>query len=366
MEYNNYTSGGTTTLLEKKSWSEESEVNSSASISCFVLLENSEDFCVSEKSYNLKILGQPMFTWVARACPAVPVTIECMKGANPLEVIRPYLKNSEYTVVLYSDTPLVTKANVEEILDYVKNKGLNVCKLTRGWVYKTDYIKRVGEVFAPQTYYFDEEDFIMAVNFKQLQMVSEILKSRILDFHMKNGVYFTNPDIVEVEANVSIGGGTIVSGACRLLGKTQIGENCKIDSSTLDSAKLFDNVRLNSVSVEKSVIESEVCVDKGSYVLDGSLINKNSIVGKNNIIKKTSIGENVKIEDDNFISSARIHDLSYIGSCNKLLGEEHKVVRILSNAKIQNGTKIVPGVMIGESVNVPNFKVVTDTMRQGE
>ena len=103
----------------------------------------------------------------------------------------------------------------------MSNKDLNVCKLTRGYVFRTEYIKRVVEIFAPQTYYFDEQDYITAVNFKQLSLVSDILKTRILEYHMKNGVYFENPDMVVIDSNVSIGKNTKVSGSCRFLGKTE-------------------------------------------------------------------------------------------------------------------------------------------------
>lgn len=359
--------GDTTTLLEKKSWIEEKEVeNNYSSVSCFVLLEHSEAFSIDEKSYNLEILGQPMFTWVARACPTIPVTIEVQKNANPLEVIRPYLKDSEYTIVLYSDTPLLTRASVDEILDYVKNKGLNVCKLTRGIVYKTDYIKRVGEVFAPQTYYFDEEDFITAVNFKQLALVSDILKSRIMDFHMNNGVYFVSPESCYIEANVSIGKNTVISGNVMITGKTQIGENCKISSCKISSSKIYDRVSICNSVVEKSVIEPDVRVSYNNKIVDGSLINKNTEIGMNNTIIKSSIGANVKVGDNNYFSSARVHDLCCVESNNVLSGNEQKIVRMLASSKLGHNNHVSMGVMIGEGVIIGDNKDIIFNVRQGD
>ena len=331
-----------------------------------MLLTNSENFSIDEKSYNLDILGQPMFTWVCRACPTIPVTIEVENNTNPLEVIRPYLKDSEYTIVLYSDTPLITRHTIDEILEYVKNKGLNVCKLTRGIVYKTDYIKRVSEVFAPQTYYFDEEDFITAVNFKQLSLVSDILKNRIIEYHMKNGVQFVTPDSVYIEANVAIGKNSVIMGNTKLLGKTQIGENCRVVDSTIISSKVYDRVNLENVSLEKSVIEQDCSISHGTIISGGSLVNKNTIIGKNNTIVKTSIGENVKLGDNNYIAHSRIHDLCKLGACNYLMGEESKIVRLLSSVNLGNLNKVSAGVMIGESVSVSSNKDISHNIRQGE
>ena len=357
--------GNTTTLVEKKAWITETEAKK-PTVSCFVLLENSEQFKIDEKSYNLNLLGEPMFTWVVRACPTIPVTIESTKGANPLEIIRPYLKDSEYTLVLYSDTPLLTRASIEEILEYIQNKGLNVCKLTRGIVYKTDYIKRVGEVFAPQTYYFDEEDFIQVVNFKQLAYVSDVLKSRIIDYHMNNGVYFECPDRVIIDANVSIGKNSRILGDSKLYGKTQIGEYAVIDSSCIKSSKLFNRVSVENSLIEKSVIEQDVKIESNSSVSCGSLLNKNSIIGKNNTIIKSSIGENVKLGGNNFISNSRVHDLCEFGDKNTLAGEEQKIVRILGGAKLGTCNTICAGVMIGEDVNLGNNKLVNSSIRQGD
>ena len=309
-----------TTLVEKKAWVSEETVN--PTVACFILLENSNQFKIRDKSYNIKILGETMLSWVVRACPSIPTTIEILPNANPLEVIRPYLKDSEYTLVLYSDTPLITRASVNEILEYVKNKGLNVCKLTRGIVYKTEYIKRVSEVFAPQTYYFDEEDFMTAFNFKQLNLISGILKNRIIEYHMNNGVYFESPDNVTLDANVSIGSGTIIKGASAITGKTHIGENCVIDSSNIQSAKIYDNVMILNSIVASSVIEQDVKVFENNIVVDKTLVNKNTIISYNNVIKSSSIGENVCVGENNSIINARIHDLSEIGKNNVIVGEE--------------------------------------------
>lgn len=358
--------GGITTVIEqKKTMEKEKQVNGS-SVGCFVMLENSEAFNIDEKSYNLELLGNPMFTWVCRACPSIPITVEYERNSNILEIIRPYLKDTEYTLVLFSDTPLLTRGSVDEILEYMANKGLNVCKLTRGYVFKTEYIKRVGEIFAPQTYYFDEEDFITAVNFKQLALVADILKNRIIEYHMNNGVYFENPDMTIIESNVTIGKNTRISGNTHITGKTEIGEYCKLVNANINGSKLYDRVEVSASSIEKSVIESDVCLNEGTKVFDGALIHKNSNIGRNNVICKSSIGENAEIGNNNYIANARIHNYVRIGSKNKFVGEENKIIRVLTGTVIANDNQIKAGVMIGENVNVSSHKQIMNNIKQGE
>ena len=359
-------SGETTVLVEKKSWIEEQEIAYSPLVSCFVLLENSNIFSADEKSYNLQILGQPMFTWVTRACPAIPVTIEVNENVNPLEVIRPYLKDAEYTVVLYSDTPLVKKSTIEDIIDYVKNKGLNVCKLSRGWVYKTEYIKRVGEVFAPQTYCFKEDEFFKVCDTNGFDYVKNILKNRLIDFHIKNGVQFTEKELVVIDANVSIGRNTIIYGCCKLLSKSQIGENCKIFDSKIVSSKICDGVNICGATIDKSVIENDCLIKENTIISNRSLVKSNTVIFRNNDIEKTYIGENVKIGHNNIISSARIDDLCNIESANILAGKEKNVVRILSNSTIGSGCKIDEGVVVREGGKIDNFTQLKNKAKLGE
>ena len=42
---------------------------------------------------------------------------------------------------------------------------------------KLKYIKRVGEIYAPQTYYFEEEDFMIASSFHQVSIITDILRN---------------------------------------------------------------------------------------------------------------------------------------------------------------------------------------------
>lgn len=272
-------------------------------ISCFIMLENSKAFNLKTKSYNVEICGKPMVSWVARACPTTPVYIEQNTGDTIIETIRPYLKNTDYTLVLYSDTPLMTKSNIDEIMDFVVNRGLNVCKLTRGYVFKTDYIKRVGEIYTPQTYYFEEEDFMIASSFSQVAIIAEILKNRILSYHMKKGVYFKDPNFVTIGGDVSIGTGTVIEPNVSLLGKVIIGEDCKIGSgSKLENVRIFDNCIIGSASVKTSVIEEGAFIGENVVIEKNSLIKKNSVIKNNAVITGSIVAENSVIENGQILN----------------------------------------------------------------
>ena len=138
---------------------------------------------------------------------------------NVAAFIKPHLKESEYTVVLYSDTPLFQRKTLLEVLKAVKDNRLNVCRLTRGWVFRTSFLRDSDEVIAGQTYYFDEEDFMTVSDFGQAALVGDILRQRILQLHMRNGVQIVDTSGTFIDGDVQIGAGTIIHNGNVLSGR---------------------------------------------------------------------------------------------------------------------------------------------------
>ena len=89
MEEYSYLHGGVATMVE-----EEKEIQAE-DVQCFVLLEDSNNFFMSQKSYDINILGNSMFTWVVRACLSIPTIVASAPNQNVLETIRPYMKSSK-------------------------------------------------------------------------------------------------------------------------------------------------------------------------------------------------------------------------------------------------------------------------------
>ena len=360
MEDYSYLHGGVATMVE-----EEKEIQAE-DVQCFVLLEDSNNFFMSQKSYDINILGNSMFTWVVRACLSIPTIVASVPNQNVLETIRPYMKSSKYILVLYSDTPLITKKEVAKILDFVNKKGLNVCKLSRGFVFKTDYIKRAGEIYAPQTYYFNEEDFVVCDNYQKLDMITTTLKKRILEFHRNNGVFIENPEQTIIESNVFIGKNSVIKGNTKLLGRTEIGENTKIISSEIDSSKVCDNCNIDGAYIKQSVVKNNVCIMNNTCVFDMSLVEENTTIGINNTIITTSVGENVVIGNNSYLSNVRVGGFAKIGTLVRAVGEENKIIKVSNNVTIGDVVTIRPGVQIGENVAVSSYDFVQNNLISGE
>ena len=330
-------------------------------VACFVLLTNSAGFNLpeGENSYALDLLGRPMYEFVTRVCPTRPITIECNENDDPLDVVKPYLKDKDLTLVLYGDTPLLTKGNISNILNFVISHELNVCKLTRGFVFKTDYIKRVDKIFAPQTYYFAEEEFAHPHNFAELGVVSKALERRIIDYHLSRGVRFVDSGLVYVESDVCIGESVVIAPMVSLCGQTQIGANVKIGSfSKIVNSAVGENTVVDSGKIINSVVGKNCKVGENVNIINQSFVGENSVIENGANIVSSSVSQNVKIESGVMLKFAKIYRDAQIKERAVIVGENEQPSRVLKGAQVGENATILKGVAIAENASIMPNSVV--------
>ena len=256
---------------------QESEMNDVCAV---ILKVDNPSFLGETKPYNINMFGKTMLDWVKSAVFDAKI---CYASYNFGEDFLPIAKNavlanSKYTIVLFSDAPLFQRKTYLEIMDYFKNRDLNVLKLTRGYVFKTEYLLKIDVLLSPEMQYFEEEDFITCFGYKQVAMVMDVLKNRIITYHQKRGVLVEDPTSTFIDANVQIGAGTVIKPFCEIRGNSVVEKNV-----SLDSAKIENSVVLEGTSICKSVIS-------------------NSFVGKNvKVASNSVIVNNSKIEDEVFV-----------------------------------------------------------------
>lgn len=227
-----------------------------------VLLYKNENFNV-RAPYDIEIMGKKMWEWVALSGAGAKIkTTPCTAECDIISLVKPFVKDEKYTIVLYSDNPLITKSNILEIMEYFKNKGLNVLKLKRGFVFNSKHLKNCDSVLAPTNPIFDGEEFDAVDNFEMVAKVSDRLRRNILNFHMNNGVYIADIDSTYIDADVIIEKGVRIAQNNTIKGESYIGENTVLEPN---------NVVINSI------ISNDVVL-RGAYI-SNSRIAENSIVG---------------------------------------------------------------------------------------
>lgn len=190
----------------------------------------------------------------------------------------------------------------------------------------------------------DPSEFYGINNKKELVRAEKILRTRINDSYMEDGVIMQTPDIITIEPGVEIGKDTVISGYVKILGKTKIGENCIIEGST----RIVDSVISENVKIDNSVIEE-------------SKVGKNTDIGPfSHLRPKADLGENVHI--GNFVevknsivgSKTKAGHLAYIGDAD--LGDNINigcgVIFVNYDGKFKHRSVVEEGAFIGSNSNL--------------
>ena len=226
----------------------------------------------ARNSFDINILGKTIKEWVKLAfdkCNVVELTYT--EGDDVLNFVKPYVGHKKYTAVFFADTPLFSRKSFLSIIDYVKTKGLNVCKLERGYVFDTEYVINAQRIFASiTTGLTDADDFLIANNMSSINQITKILRSRLMDYYIRQGVQFVDKDTVYIDADVSIGDGVVIYPGNVLQGRTEIQDNVVlypnnqiVDSKIGQNSTLSYSVVRNSQIAENSEIGPFSFVDKG-------------------------------------------------------------------------------------------------------
>lgn len=221
-----------------------------------ILLYKGENFKYIAKPYNLEICDKKMVDWVKDSCKEYEIkSVLCDKNSNIVSLIKPLLNEKPYTLVLYSDTPMLTNETINENMDYFALSGMNVLKLPRGWIFKTEYIKTAESVSAVQTRQFNDYEFKPVLNLKDYSIISDIIKQNIIDKHLKNEVVIVDFKSTYIGSEVIIDSGTKIEPNNVIKGQTYIGKNCVLEPFNYIKDSIISN---NCVIRNSSIIKSKI------------------------------------------------------------------------------------------------------------
>ncbi|MBR7091051.1 MAG: hypothetical protein IKC79_01200 [Clostridia bacterium] len=241
-------------------------------VGVILLRQHHDAFGSKEKSWDTAIWGKTVKQWVEMAFDTCPIMeLDYREGVDVLNIVKPYLSDKKYTAVFWADTPLFRRETFLSILDYVQTKRLNVCKLERGYIFVTEYLRNVDKVYS--TVYpnmVSEQEFRIAKDMKSMEEIGEVLKKRILDFHVQQGVHFVDKASVNIDADVVIGEGVVVHGNNTIEGASIIADNVVLyTGNIITDSKIGEGCVLKYSVIEDSDIPAGTEVLPFSYIQKG-------------------------------------------------------------------------------------------------
>ncbi len=249
------------------------------------------------------------------------------------------------------------------LLEQLENIGR---ENSQGEFYLTDVIhnlceedKRVGMMVCP------DPDEMEGVNDPlQLDRVSRIMRRRILDRHMKNGLKCVDSETVWIGPGVSIGDDVTVEPFVQVWGRSDIGSRSRLGSySIVRNSILGENVHLSGhVVICDSRAGDNSVLGPFTYVRDGSELGEGAFAGKFVEIKKSMIGEGVKVPHLSYIGDATVGKGSNIGAgtitCN-YDGERKNPTTIGEGCFVGSDTMFVAPVSLGDRSCTAAGSVIT-------
>lgn len=239
-------------------------------------------------------------------------------------------------------------------------------KNDQGEYYLTDTIKiLIKKGFKAGAVKIKNKDELLGINDRiQLAEAGKVLKKRILDKLMIGGVTFIDPDSTYIDDEVEIGMDTIIHPSTTIKGKTQIGEECIIGSSTrIANSKIGNNVEIKESVVLESCIDNDTKIGPFAHLRPGSDIGKSVKIGDFVEIKKSIIGDDTKISHLTYVGDAEVGKGVNLG-CGVVVvnydgQNKHKTI-IGDNSFIGCNVNLISPVEVKKNAYVAAGSTITD------
>ncbi len=196
-----------------------------------------------------------------------------------------------------------------------------------------------------------------------LAEAERLMRLRINEMHMRNGVTLIDPAQTYIGPDVEIGADTVIYPGTHLLGKTVIGEQCEIGPN----AQLQDMIVGNETKIVQSVLDSSkvgdhTAIGPFAYIRPGSSIGSEVKIGDFVEIKNASLDDGTKVSHLSYVGDAKVGKHVNIG-CGAITvnydGFNKHLTEIEDDAFIGSNVNLVAPVKVGKGAYVVAGSTIT-------
>lgn len=202
-----------------------------------------------------------------------------------------------------------------------------------------------------------------------LAEAERLLRQRINERWMLEGVTIVDPATTYIEPGVTIGRDTVILPNTHLRGCTAIGPRCEIGPNTIivDSS-IGERCRVTASVVEGAVMEDESDVGPFGHLRKGARLCRGAHMGNFGEIKNATLGPGAKMGHFSYLGDAEVGAEANIGAgtvtCNYDGIRKHRTL-IGEHAFIGSGTMLVAPVRVGSGAKIGAGSVVTHDVPDG-
>ena len=205
---------------------------------------------------------------------------------------------------------------------------------------------------------------------KQLAALAALMRGRILDRLMAEGVTVLDPATTYVDDTVRIGADTVLHPGAMLEGQTTIGAECVIGPGChVSQSRIGDRVTLRPYCVlQASLVEEGAQLGPFCHLRPQSHVGAGAKIGNFVELKKSRIGRGAKVPHLSYVGDATLGDKVNFGAgaitCNYDGVDKHETI-IGAGAFIGTNSSLVAPLTVGEGAYVGAGSVITKDVPPG-
>ncbi len=241
----------------------------------------------------------------------------------------------------------------------------------KGEYYLTDLVAMaVEEGKVVQTLKISDATEALGINDRtHLAQAEAIMRQRINEKWMLEGVTLLDPGLVFIDATVEIGQDTVIYPNTYLQGATTIGRRCRLGPNTIvRDSTIGEGCVIEASVVEGAVLEDGVDVGPFSHLRKGAHLAKGVHIGNFGEVKNSYLGPGTKMGHFSYVGDATVGKDVNIGAgtvtCNYDGERKHRTI-IEDGAFIGSDTMLVAPVRVGAGARIGAGSVVTHDIPPG-
>lgn len=203
-----------------------------------------------------------------------------------------------------------------------------------------------------------------------LAKANEIMRQRINEKHMRNGVEFIAPDQTYIESGVVIGKDTLIEGNVTLKGKTVIGERNVLTAGTrIEDSTIGDDNVITSSTFEEATVKNKTTIGPYAHLRPKAVIEDEAHLGNFVEVKKATVGLRSKVGHLSYVGNATLGEDVNIGAGTIFVnydGVNKFDSKVGDRAFIGSNTKIIAPVNIADEAITAAGSTITDDIAEHE
>ncbi len=249
-----------------------------------------------------------------------------------------YYDHAEFNVILPLSMPSLQKSDILSAIEMMKRQNINFISLG-----SKDSFARIQTANSRKSSFFVTGDAFLELNSaKNIQIVYNYLKDRIVQQHLDRGVLIWDPKSTVIDFSAVIESGAEIGSNTKVLGKSVIKSGAIVTDSFVSDTTIGQGSNTKYSYLTGAVVGNATTVGPYATIT-------NSTIGE-----KCRIGDFVEVKGSKMMDGAKCAHLSYIG--NAVVGKKTNIgcgtVFCNYDGKLKHKTKVGDNCFVGANTNL--------------